>query len=96
MANLKPDVHQFTNIGSTTASFDLLGGLYGADYVGTIGSVVLQRLAADGSTWLGAAATVTAASYVAPMYLSGGTYRYSLSTTTSSTYVNLSRLRTGD
>lgn len=97
MAILRPDVQRFTSIGSTTAAFSLLGGLYGIDYVGTLGGgVVLQRLGADGSTWIGAAATVTAQSYVAPTYLTDGEYRLSLSTTTSALSVNIARIRAGD
>lgn len=44
----------FSNVAATTAAFLLNGGQYGVDVVATFGggSVKLQKLGADGSTWV--------------------------------------------
>lgn len=98
MANLKPDRQAFTNIGSTTAAFSLLGGTYGVDIVGSFGggNITLQKQAADGSTYVSAVASFTANAY-APATLAPGTYRLTFSGTASSgIYAQITRLHTGN
>jgi len=70
---------QFSNIGATTASFRLTGGQYGLTVVATFaaGSVTVQILAWDGTTWLTAMTAVTVAGY-SSAYLPGGVYRIAL------------------
>jgi hypothetical protein len=74
----------FSNISATTAAFTLRGGQYGVDVNATFGpgSVTLQKLAADGSTWVTALTAFTAAGY-ATVNLPSGTYRLSVVTTTA-------------
>jgi microcystin-dependent protein len=85
---------QFSNISATTAAFALLGGTYGVDVVATFGggSVKLQRLAADQSTYLSvsAATDFSAAGYVT-VQLAPGTYRFTIATATAC-YANLGRV----
>ena len=50
---------QFSNISATTAAFELRGGVYTIDALFTgAGSVTLQRLGPDGSTYLTAATAI--------------------------------------
>lgn len=70
---------RFDNISATTAAFTLTGGQYGFTVVATFGggSVTLQILGEDASTWLTAATAVTVAGY-ATAYLVAGRYRLAL------------------
>jgi hypothetical protein len=72
------DNKTFANISATSASFPLLGGTYGMSCVAsTYGTVTLQTLAADGSTWL-TAMTAFAANGYESADLPSGTYRVAL------------------
>lgn len=81
-----------SNIAATTANFRLAGGLYGMDVVATFGggSVTLQKLAADASSYVTAATAVTAAGYTT-VYLAPGLYRL-LVATASAIYVKIDRV----
>jgi hypothetical protein len=69
---------QFSNIGATTAAFTILGGRYGITCMGTgFGSVTLQTLAFDLTTYI-TAATAIAANGVTIVDLPAGTYRFAL------------------
>ena len=74
------DSHIETNIGSTTAVFNLKGGRYGITVMGTsFGSVTLQVMAADGSTFLTAATAIVAnTGTVVAVDLIPGTYKWAL------------------
>lgn len=80
------DGKAFSNIAATTAAFALLGGKYGAAAVATFGggSVKLQTLGPDGSTWLSVlAATDFAAAGYAVVDLPPGQYRFTIATATA-------------
>ncbi len=69
---------QFSNISATTAAFQVMGGRYGITCMGTgFGTVTLQTLAGDGSTYL-TAATAIAANGVTIVDLPAGTYKFAL------------------
>lgn len=87
-----PDGTVFSNISATTSAFALKGGLYGIDVVATFGggSVTLQRLAADGSTYVTALTAFTAAGY-STAYLPAGTYKVAVATA-SAVYVAINRI----
>jgi len=73
------DAVTFSNISATTAAFTLLGGTYAITVVGaTFGSVTLQVLANDGTTWLTAATAITANGTASPVYLPPGSYKFAL------------------
>jgi hypothetical protein len=80
------DAVEFANIAATTAAFKLKGGYYICACIGTgFGSVDLQCLGPDQSTWL---ATPTATHFaangcVATGYLPPGQYRFAIATTTA-------------
>jgi hypothetical protein len=68
----------FSNISATTAAFLLKGGKYFLSCIAsTYGTVTLQTLGADGSTWL-TAATAFAANGTETADLCGGQYRFAL------------------
>lgn len=73
----------FSNISATTAAFALRGGRYNVDVIGTgFGTVTLQRLGPDGSTWLPALANFTAnGTQLAD--LASGSYRFAIVTATA-------------
>lgn len=75
---------QFTNISATTAAFTLRGGNYGITVSATFGggSVMMQRLAADGTTYVTCVTAFTAAGY-ASANLPSGTYRLTIATATA-------------
>jgi microcystin-dependent protein len=85
---------QFSNISASTNPFSLLGGTYGIDVVATFGggSVKLQKLAADGSTYLSvsSATDFTAAGYQT-VQLPFGTYRLTIATATAA-YASINRV----
>jgi len=80
------DGHSESNISATTSAFFLQGGLYGANVVATFGggSVKLQILAGDGSTYssVSSATDFTAAGY-ATVNLPPGQYRWTIATATA-------------
>jgi hypothetical protein len=82
------DSHAFSNISASTAAFTLLGGRYMAAAVATFGggSVKLQCLGPDGSTYLsvnGTAGDFSAAGTSAVLYLPAGQYRFTIATATA-------------
>ena len=84
----------FTNISATTAAFTLRGGQYAVTVHATFGggSVGLQRLAADGSTYVNCLTALTADGY-ATVNLPSGTYRVSVTTATA-VYVDVTSVVT--
>lgn len=86
------DGYKAENISASTAAFPLLGGLYGVDVVATFGggSVTLQRLSADGSTYVTALTAFTAAGY-GTVYLPPGSYRLTVATA-SAIYASVTRI----
>jgi hypothetical protein len=84
----------FSNISATTSAFNFPGGLYGMDVVAAFGggSVKLQKLAADGSTYVSVSSGTdfTAAGYNT-VYLPGGTYRLTIATA-SAIYASINRV----
>jgi hypothetical protein len=88
---LKPSV-QFSNISATTAAFTLGGGLYGVSVSATFGggNVVLQRLGADGTTYLPVMTALTAAGYTTA-YLPAGSYKLAITTATA-VYADISQI----
>ena len=80
---------QFLNISATTAAFTLRGGRYGIDITASWGggSVTLQHLAADGSTWITVVPAFTIENYsVADLQV--GDYRF-LVVTSTAIYIDL-------
>ena len=79
----------FSNISATTSQFTLLGGWYGLTAHATWGggNATLQRLAADGSTWVTAATAITADG-LSVVQLPGGQYRVAI-TTASAVYIDI-------
>lgn len=92
-----PESKQFSNISATTAQFNLKGGKYGVNAAATFGggSVKLQTLLADGSTWasVSSATDFTAAGY-ATVDLPAGVYRFTIATATA-VYANISSVPIG-
>jgi len=92
MTRAVQDSKQFLNIAATTAAFFLGGGKYGIDVSATFGggSVKLQKLLADGVTYISCGADFTANGY-ATTDLSSGGYRFAVTTATA-VYANLQRI----
>lgn len=78
------DSISFSNIAANTASFQLKGGCYGVTVSATFGggSVTLQRLAADGATFVTCLTAFSAAGY-ATVNLPIGTYKIAVTTATA-------------
>ena len=69
------DAKSFSNIGATTAPFTLAGGRYGVAVIGlTFGTVTLEVLGPDGTTYL-TALTAFSANGIQVADLSSGTYK---------------------
>lgn len=88
------DGYTASNISASTAAFHLRGGLYGVDAVATWGggSVKLQRLAADGTTYLSvASATDFTANGYTTVNLPPGDYKLIVATA-SAIYVSVRRI----
>lgn len=84
----------FQNISATTAQFPLFGGRYQVNVIATFGggSVKLQRLAADNTTWQSVAtATDFTAAGLAVVELPAGSYRFTIATATA-VYAGLDRI----
>lgn len=76
----------FSNISASTAAFKLKGGAYGVTATATFGggSVKLQRLALDGSTYVSmSSSTDFTAAGGALVNLPPGTYRFTIATATA-------------
>jgi hypothetical protein len=80
----KIETFPFSNISANTASFTLRGGSYGITVHATWGggNVALQRLAADGSTWINVITALTVDGF-ATTNLPNGTYRFGVTTATA-------------
>lgn len=80
------DSISFSNISATTAAFKLDGGKYAVAAIATFGggSVKLQRLGPDASTYqsVASASDFTAAGYTA-LDLPPGQYRFTIATATA-------------
>ena len=74
----------FANVSATPAAFTLKGGVYGTSASATWGggSVTLQKLSGDDSTWVTVLAAFTASGY-ASANLPPGTYRLAVATATA-------------
>lgn len=69
----------WANISATPSSFTLRGGAYALMVnAGTVGTVTLQRLGNDGSSWVTAMPAVTSAG-LSTANLPNGTYRLNCS-----------------
>jgi hypothetical protein len=78
----------------TSATFELKGGIYALDFLGTgTGTVVLNRLAGDGVTFLPVPlpAAITVSVIAEPLYLPPGQYNVVIATTTAN-YVTICRV----
>ncbi len=76
----------FSNISASTADFKLKGGAYGVFVTATFGggSVKLQRLSLDGSTYVSvASATDFSAAGGTLVNLPPGSYRFTIATATA-------------
>ena len=75
-AYVADETKTFANISATPAAFQLAGGLYGVTVAGTVGggSVTLQRLSGDATTYVTVLATIQQPGY-ATVSLPSGTYR---------------------
>ena len=73
----------FSNISATTAAFKLRGGTYAFTVVATFGggTVKLQTLAGDGSTWVDVSSQTVAANVI--VYCGPGQYRFAIATATA-------------
>jgi hypothetical protein len=80
----KVETFPFSNISANTAAFTLRGGNYGLTCHATWGggSVTLQRLATDASTYVTVVTALTADGY-ASANLPSGTYRLTVATATA-------------
>lgn len=80
------DGNTASNVSASTAAFPLKGGKYSVNAVATFGggSVKLQMLGADGSTYVSVASTTdfTAAGH-ATVDLPAGQYRWTIATATA-------------
>lgn len=84
----------FANVAATTSAFLLQGGKYAVKAVATFsaGSVKLQTLLPDGSTWLSvSSATDFTAAGFATVDLPPGSYRF-LITTATAVYASVDRI----
>lgn len=86
------DSYLANGISATTAAFALAGGLYGIDYMATWGggSVTLQKLLGDTTTYVTAATAFAANGYVT-VNLPAGTYKLAVATA-SGVYVQIVRI----
>lgn len=83
---------QFNGIAATTAGFSIKGGIYGLTQIATgAGSIMLQNLAADGSTWVNAMTAITTTTNTLLIQLPPGQYRFLIATFTA-IYLSLTRV----
>jgi hypothetical protein len=86
------DGNTLSNASSNSATFQLLGGLYGITATATwsSGSVTLEMLGPDGSTFVTAATAFSANGYETA-YLPPGTYKWVIATATA-VYARVTRI----
>lgn len=91
----KVEVQTFANFAATTATFNLRGGRYGVDVVGTFnsGTIILQKLAFDGVTWVLAMTAFSVAGYNT-QDLPSGTYRLAITGSPSAMYAQVVSIST--
>jgi len=84
----------FSNISATTAAFKLTGGMYGITAKATWGggSVTLQRMAADSTTYV-STGTVLSADGFTTATLPGGSYKFAVASATG-IYVDITAVVT--
>lgn len=89
---LRGNSTSYSNISATTAAFTLPAGNYGVTVTATFGggSVTLQRLAADASTYVTCLTAFTAAGY-ANVLLPAGSYKFAVATATA-VYVDIAAI----
>lgn len=81
----------FSNISVTSSNFELKGGKYTFAVIGTgFGTVTLQMLGPDNSTWLSVSADI-AANGGSVLDLCPGQYRVAIATTTA-VYASVTRI----
>ncbi len=86
------DTYSAGPIAATTAPFVLQGGKYGIDHIAAAAhSVTLQKLAADGATYVTATTAFTANGYIS-IDLPGGAYRLLVGSGTV-IYVTITRIQ---
>jgi hypothetical protein len=85
----------FSNISADTDAFQLEAGNYAVTVIATFGggSVTLQRLAADATTYVTCLTAFTAAGY-ATVLLPSGTYKFDVATATG-VYVDIASIAEG-
>ena len=90
----KVEIQQVSNASANSSAFTLRGGQYGVTVNATFGggSVTLQRLSHDGSTWVTVLTAFTAAGY-GSVNLPAGTYRVTIATATA-VYVDITSIAT--
>jgi hypothetical protein len=95
MAFTANETKSYANISADTANFTLRGGLYGVSINATWGggSVTLQRLSNDGSTYITVLTAFTATGY-ATVSLPPGTYKLDVVTATA-VYVEIIQVASG-
>ena len=83
----------FRNISATTDPFQLVGGVYVVDAIGTwnSGTLTLQRLGPDGNTYITALTALSADGASAATALPAGTYRLAIATATA-VFVSVARV----
>jgi hypothetical protein len=88
------EARSYSNISATTAAFVLNGGLYAVTAKATWGggSVTLQRLAADATTYVTCLTAFSADGY-ATVSLPPGTYKFTVATATA-IYVDIMAIAT--
>jgi hypothetical protein len=89
------EIQSYSNISATTAPFSLRGGNYAVTvHAGSwsSGSVTLQRLAADGSTYVTCLTAFSADGY-ATVNLPSGTYKFTVASATG-IYVDITGVLT--
>ena len=89
------ETKRFANISATPATFNLRGGLYGitANATWSFGSLTLQRLSKDGSTWITVLSPITETGYTSAN-LPPGAYRLLVATATA-LYVEIIQIAAG-
>lgn len=82
----------FDNISASTDGFVLRGGFYGVTVTATWGggSVTLQRLSGDGSTYV-TALTAFSANAFSTVHIPPGTYKFAVATA-SAVYVDMTAI----
>jgi hypothetical protein len=84
MTQWSSETHSFNNISASPATFQLYGGAYGVTVHAaswSSGSVTLQRLAADGATYVTVMTAFTQDGYASGNY-PAGTYKLTIASAT--------------